>query len=889
VAVDTSDRKQAEIALQASEAQFRFIAENTSDGIVLFNYDKIIYASPAYTRILGYSLEEEKARTPEDIYALLHPEDHERIHTLVNNAIAKQQQQLNYEYRALHKDGHYVWREDRVTLLYGVDGVPVQSILMAIDITERKQAEAELQRTTTLLNKAQRIANLGGWELDVAMDNVFWTNQVYDIHELPLGTPINKVEGISFYHPDYQPVIAAAITQTIEQQRPFDVQCRFITAKGNHRWVRSSGYPVVENGQVTRLFGIFQDITEQKLLEERLRQSEQQLYTTLASMDDLVFVLDSKGVFREAYSAQEDNFYLPKTAFIAQSYDAVLPSELATMIGEVLAKAERSTDTETFTYDYQLSKAGITSWFSAKATSRFDQDGYYDGVTIVARDVTERKHAEDALRESKKQLDFFFNQSLAGFYFARLDEPIRWDGAENKEELFEYIFDHQRVFKANPAFFDQYGDTNDTLLGATLKDFFAHDMDQGITVWRELFDIGYLHAETEERRLDGSAVFIEGDYICSYDDQGRITGSFGVQQNITDRKQAERALEQSEAKFRSLVENASDVIFTLSPEGDLLYISPKWEDVKGSSSAGLLGSSFVPLIHPEDVAAAFDVIGTIVKEKTAYNGFIYRSKYGDGSWHWFSTNVAPILDEAGNVTAILATSRDITSDKTAEQAMQATLNRLEQALSHNSLLMKELHHRVKNNLAIVASLLALQSSGLKDSTAKAALREGRSRILAMAEIHELMYRHDNAKTIAFDEYLGALVSRMERSFSRGQAVAFVLQTPSLKLVFDQAIPLALIVNELLTNATKYAFPKGYADCRVDIELTVDEVDNCLTVSVTDNGIGMADEGVLETSDSLGMTVIHSLTDQLEGRVTFQNRPNEAVGLHVMVRIPITPL
>jgi PAS domain S-box-containing protein len=1137
IGVDVTEQVEAESALKASEAQFRFIAENTSDGILVFRNGRTTYASPAYTRILGYSLEEEKARTEEDIYALLHPEDRERIRTLIGNAISQQKRHFSYEYRALHKDGYYVWREDRATLLYGDDGLPVESLLMARDITERKQAEADLLRTTTLLNDAQRITNMGGWELDVTTGTTVWTDQVYAIHEVPLDTPTNKVDGISFYHPDDQPVITAAITQSIEQQVSFDVQCRFITATGKHRWVRASGYPLVEQQQVTRLIGTFQDITEQKLLEERIRKSEQQLYSTLASMDDLVFVIDSKGVFREAYSTHKENFYVPETVFLNQTYDTVLPPELVTKTREVLAKAQNSTDTETFAFDYQLEQDGTPRWYSAKATTRFDQGGHYDGVTVVTRDITDRKQAEVALqesekryrlladnsqdlialhnldgtfvyaspayewllgysqeelftsppttllhpddgvlgiaahravllgrplsglqyrlkkkdgtyiwveantslltdevsgekrllassrditnrkqaevalRESKAQLDLFFNQSLTGFFFMMLDEPIMWDDAEDKEGLLEYTFDHLRITKTNRAFADQYATTPDALIGNTPREMFAHDLGRGRIVWQQLFDEGHLHIETEERRADGNTVFIEGDYICLYDEQSRITGHFGVQLDVTSRKRAEDALQhtttllseaqriaemgaweldvatndvtwtnqvyaihevpsstpinkvdgisffhpdyqpminaainqaieqqtpydvqcrfitakgnhrwvravghpvtengqvvrligmfqdiskqkyaeqalaESEAKFRSFVENANDVIFTLSPEGNLLYTSPQWEDLKGIKGDDVIGASFVPLIHPEDVPAAYDAILQVVTNKQAFNDFIYRSKYLEDAWHWFSANGAPITDDAGNVTAILVTSRDITSNKAAEHAMQATLKQLEQALAHNTLLMKELHHRVKNNLAVVSSLLALQAYELTDGVAKDALQESRKRILAMSEIHELMYRHDSASSIAFDDYLASLVNRMERSFSRGQRqIHFSLDTSSFELGFDQAIPLGLILNELLTNATKYAFPEDYPDPHVNITINVDDG---LTLVVADNGVGLTSDKALETSDSLGMTVIKSLTDQLSGHVSFHNRPHSNIGLQVTLHIPLT--
>ena len=863
IGVDVTEQVETETALKASEGQFRFIAENTSDGILVFKYDKIVYASPAYTRILGYSLEEEKTRTQEDVYALLHPEDRERIRTLVGSAIAEQKHQFSYEYRAMHKDGHYVWREDRATLLYGDDGMPAESVLMARDITERKQAEVNLLRTTTLLNEAQRIANMGGWELDVTTGDTVWTDQVYAIHEIPLDTPTNKVEGIAFYQPDDQPIITAAITQSIEQHVSFDVQCRFITATGRHRWVRASGYPIVEHEQVTRLIGTFQDITEQKLLEERIRKSEQQLYSTLASMDDLVFVLDREGVFREAYSNQEDNFQLAKTRFLGQSYDTVLPPELVTTTREVLAKAQRSTQVDTFAYDYQLEHDGITRWYSAKATTRFDQDANYDGVTVVARDMTERKHAEDALRESEHRYRLLSEHSQDFIALHNLDGTFVY---ASPSCMYQTGYSQEELFALSP-----------------LELMHPDDATRGEAAFRSVMEKPLRNFRYRFRNKDGSYRWLETNVNVILDEHSGETRLLASSRDITERKHAEAALEQSEAKFRSFVENANDVIFTLSPEGNLLYISPKWEEVKGFSSAGLLGSSFVPLIHPEDVTTAFATISTIVNDKTAYNGFIYRSKHGDGSWHWFSTNGAPILDEAGNVTAILATSRDISSDKAAEQAMQATLVRLEQALAHNNLLMKELHHRVKNNLMIISSLLGLQAYNLTDSSAKDALQESRKRIVAMSEIHELMYRHDSASSIAFDDYLNALVSRMERSFSRGRQICFRLDTSSFELSFDHAIPLGLIINELLTNATKYAFPEAHAEPYVAITVTVSDG---LTITVTDNGVGLADERVLETSDSLGMTVIQSLTDQLGGHVAFQNRPNPDIGLQVTLQMPL---
>ena len=126
---------------------------------------------------------------------------------------------------------------------------------------------------------------------------------------------------------------------------------------------------------------------------------------------------------------------------------------------------------------------------------------------------------------------------------------------------------------------------------------------------------------------------------------------------------------------------------------------------------------------------------------------------------------------------------------------------------------------------------------------------------------------------------------MERSFSRGkQHIRFALDTSSVELGFDQAIPLGLIVNELLTNATKYAFPEGQPDAQVSVQVTISG--DQLQLTVADNGVGVADMAVLETSDSLGMTVIHSLTDQLGGSIHFDHHPDNTSGLRAVLHIPI---
>jgi hypothetical protein len=149
-------------------------------------------------------------------------------------------------------------------------------------------------------------------------------------------------------------------------------------------------------------------------------------------------------------------------------------------------------------------------------------------------------------------LEAFFERSRDGFFFMMLDEPIEWGPGVDKEAVLDYVFAHQRMTKVNPAMAEQFRAPAAALLGLTPGDFFRHDLAAGRRGWRALFDAGHTHSETNERRLDGSVMWVEGDYMCFYDAAGRITGHFGIQRDITERTLAGAELEASRAELRAL-------------------------------------------------------------------------------------------------------------------------------------------------------------------------------------------------------------------------------------------------------------------------------------------------------------------------------------------------
>lgn len=149
-------------------------------------------------------------------------------------------------------------------------------------------------------------------------------------------------------------------------------------------------------------------------------------------------------------------------------------------------------------------------------------------------------------------LEAFFERSRDGFFFMMIDQPVEWGLEVDRDAVLDYVFSHQRMTKINPAMAEQFRAAPAELIGRTPSEFFRHDLEAGRRGWRALFDAGHSHSITNERRLDGSAMWVEGDYMCFYDAAGRITGHFGIQRDVTDRTLAAAELEQSRGELRAL-------------------------------------------------------------------------------------------------------------------------------------------------------------------------------------------------------------------------------------------------------------------------------------------------------------------------------------------------
>jgi diguanylate cyclase (GGDEF)-like protein/PAS domain S-box-containing protein len=267
------------------------------------------------------------------------------------------------------------------------------------------------------------------------------------------------------------------------------------------------------------------------------------------------------------------------------------------------------------------------------------------------------------IQGAEERLELFFSQSLDGFFFMMLDEPVRWDDSVDKERVLDYVFSHQRMTRVNDAMLRQYGATREQFIGLTPNDFFAHDPAEGRRVWRRFFDEGRLHIETDERRFDGTQIWVEGDYICMYDAAGRIAGHFGIQRDVTERKRIERALAESEAELRALFASMQDVVLVIDREGIYRKIGPTNPALLVRPPDELLGRNLKDVFPPEQ-AEAFRKAGERVLD-TRQNAQIEYQMQINGKTMWFQATISPL-----DADSALWVAHDITGRKTIEEALR---------------------------------------------------------------------------------------------------------------------------------------------------------------------------------------------------------------------------
>lgn len=475
---------------------------------------------------------------------------------------------------------------------------------------------------------------------------------------------------------------------------------------------------------------------------------------------------------------------------------------------------------------------GDQEWYHILLTPHRGAYGELVGYFIVGMDATEKKAADAALMTQAQLIDHSLNAIIS----TTEDGIIRtWNlGAE-------------RIFRLS----------YEEAIGQHISFIFMPDQ-------QEVFEERILKPLQDEEQMEADLVLLNGEnatvqvhalFSLLKDINGKTQGVVGYYLDNSLKLKTERSLKETEAKFSALFRDAATGIIISDLEGKIADCNVAFERILNIEKSEAVGKTIQEFYLPgEDKEEAALMTQCEDGDRTSYQ-IDRQLKTADGRMIWGRITTSMILGEDDKNHFIVRMLEDITQQKENTEF-------IEKSLEEKQVLLREIHHRVKNNLQVIQSLLRMQGRESKGSSFEPLLRESQNRIRSIALIHEQLYRQDDFAEIDFADYLNLLLRQVFRTFEMGTTrISSRIEFRDIYLSLTKAIPCALIVNELVTNSIKYAF-KG-KDAGV-ISISAEKKDGLLSFTIHDDGCGFCDEMNIDASETLGLKIVRTLTRQIGG-------------------------
>ncbi|MGM0500815.1 MAG: PAS domain S-box protein, partial [Bacillota bacterium] len=421
--------------------------------------------------------------------------------------------------------------------------------------------------------------------------------------------------------------------------------------KSLNRWYRIKAF----SPQKYYFAAIFIDITKDKelILKQITENIEEVFWVRSADNQEIIYV---NKAYEKVWGRSRQSLIENPDTFIESVYKDDKEA--------VLAEYSEFMKTGEFDLTYRITQPdGSIRWVQVRSFSIEGEQESITGSTGIAIDVTDFMETKKKLKKNKKQLDMFFEQSLDGFFFMMLDKPIVWDDSIDKKKTLDYVFENQHMSKINQSMLDQYGAVEDDFIGLTPNDLFKHDLQHGYEVWEEFFDKGRLHIETKEQRFDGTKMYVVGDYICLYDDKGRITGHFGVQRDVTETKQVKQNLSLSLQRFEDVAAVTGEYIWEIDRDGIYTFLSDRVFKIKQRTKEELVGSTPIDYMPESDAKMVQNLLKRSFEKQSSFKDLEHRTILPDGSIIWERVSGVPMFDNNNRLIGYRGTGSDITEKK----------------------------------------------------------------------------------------------------------------------------------------------------------------------------------------------------------------------------------
>ncbi|MGA2404165.1 MAG: PAS domain S-box protein, partial [Syntrophobacteraceae bacterium] len=581
-----------------------------------------------------------------------------------------------YEKEYIRKDGTAFPISIRVWLMKNEQGQPVEVWGIVRDITEHKRTEEELRKSEEryrafIVATAQVvwITNAGG---EVVVDLPAWRELTGQSEEAIQGW--GWIEAV---HSDDRERAAQAWIKAIEAKSPYENEFRVRKYDGSYRLFFARGIPVLEaDGSIREWVGTCTDITERKRMEEQYR-------TIVRTALDGFWIVDTQGRFLDVNDAYCNLIGYSRGELLTMRIPDIeaceKPGETAARVRKIMEMGGDRFETRHRCKDGRIVDIEVSVNYTQAEERLF----------VFLRDITEQKRVEAELKKHREHLTELVEERTAEL--KRTNEALeteitgrkRAEEASKKNSVFVstllnttpvpvfYKDAEGRYIGFNKSFEEFFGQTQQELAGKSVFEIAPGQLAEvyhakDLELLQHSGSQVYESQVKDARGVVRDVVFHKAAFT---DPNGHVCGLIGAILDITGRKRAENALRESEETFRTHIENSFDVIFTLDKEGKFVFVSPAWERHFGYPVSDVIGNSFAPFVHPDDIAPCVEYLMRVLNNRQSETSPAFRVKRADGGWRWFVVNGTPYVDKKGEVQFI-GVGRDITDQRKAEESLR---------------------------------------------------------------------------------------------------------------------------------------------------------------------------------------------------------------------------
>ncbi|MCC5976587.1 MAG: PAS domain S-box protein [Salinarimonas sp.] len=806
----------------------------------------------------------------EGYVALVHPEDQADMLATYAHFIDMNAPQIEFQHRIIRADGS-VAHIRGVGSRHRVEGREIV-IGFAQDITRFVEAEEQLREAAHLQRVAGYMARLGSWRVDLNPVRITWSPETAEIHEEPLDKSPTLEEAMGYYAPEHRERIAASFHACAESGRAFDEVHQIITARGNRIWVRAIGEAVRnDEGEIVAVQGAFQDVSEQIAARDATQDLSRRLRETLESISDAFFLLDNDWRFAFLNSQAEALLRRRREELLGK----VVWEEFPEAVGGIFKEEYERALSEGRAVRFQEFYAPLEAWFEINAFPT------PEGLAVYFRDVTRERARDEHLR----LLDAAVSRQNDILLITEA-EPI--DGP-----------DGPKIVYVNDAFERRTGYSREEVIGKTPR-FLQGPKTQRSEldrIRRALEKWQPVRAELINYTKSGEEFWLELDIVPIADETGWFTHWVSIERDITERKQAQQALQANEERFRFVAKATGNAIWEWDIANDRQWWSEGLRDIFGHEPEPEAANTTIwrAHLHPDDEARVNEALERLRSGLEDTLQERYRFRRADGSWARVEDRAFVVRDDDGQVTRVLGSITDVSEKLLLEERLlqaqkMESVGQLTGGVAHD---FNNLLTVILGNGEILSEELAgkPQLKSLADMTTNAAARgaELTSRLLAFSRRQPLEPRVMDVSSL-----IHGMEGLLRRTLPANIDIEIIRSGGLWKTEVDPSQLETALLN-LALNA-RDAMPEGgsltieTANAALDDDYAARELDvtagQYVLIVVTDTGRGIAPDAIgrvfepffttkqVGMGTGLGLSMVYGFVKQSGGHIRVYSEVGE---------------